>query len=66
MGIWSTQAKVEDIVLKTAWHWGSDGNVVNDSLWGTRPHPKYVGLPSAWGLVEGDCRFSPSSIGELF
>jgi len=32
MGLWSTQAKVEGIVLKAAWHWGSDSSVVNDPL----------------------------------
>jgi hypothetical protein len=29
-GFWSTQAKVEDIVLKAAWHWVSDSSVVKD------------------------------------
>ena len=38
MGLWSTQAKVESIVLKATWHWGSDSSVVNDSLGRTRPH----------------------------
>jgi len=37
MGLWSTQAKVESIVLKAAWHWGSDSRVVNGTQ-GTRPH----------------------------
>ena len=32
MGLWSTQAKVEGIVLKAAWHWGSGSSVVNDPL----------------------------------
>jgi hypothetical protein len=32
MGLWSTQATVEGIMLKAAWHWGSDSSVVNDSL----------------------------------
>jgi len=31
-GLWSTQAKMERIVLKAAWHWGSDSSVVNDPL----------------------------------
>jgi len=31
-GIWSTQAKVEGIVLKAEWHWGSDSGVINDPL----------------------------------
>ena len=46
-GFWSTQAKVESIVLKAAWHWGSECSVAKPSPWGTRPHtPLYVGLPS--------------------
>jgi len=31
-GLWSTQAKVEGIVLKAAWHWGSDSCAINDQL----------------------------------
>jgi hypothetical protein len=31
-GLRSTQAKVEGIVLKAAWQWGSDCTVVNDPL----------------------------------
>jgi len=31
-GLWSTQAKVEGIVLKAAWHWSSDSSVANDPL----------------------------------
>jgi hypothetical protein len=31
-GHWSTQAKVEGIVLQAAWHWGSDSSVLNDTL----------------------------------
>jgi hypothetical protein len=31
-GLWSTQAKVEGIVLKAALHWGRDCSVVNDLL----------------------------------
>ena len=27
-GLWSTQAKVEGIVLKAAWHWGRDCSVI--------------------------------------
>ena len=30
--LWSTQAKVEGIVPKAAWHWGRDCSVVNDPL----------------------------------
>jgi len=28
-GLWSTQAKVEGIVLRAVWHWGSDTSVIN-------------------------------------
>jgi len=31
-GLWSTKARVENIELKDAWHWGRDSNVVNDLL----------------------------------
>ena len=48
-GLSSTQTKVEGIVLKAAWHWGSDSSVVNDPL------------PSAWGSVDGGRIFSPIS-----
>jgi len=33
-GLWSTQAKVEGIVLEAACHWGSDDIVLNDPLGG--------------------------------
>jgi len=32
MGLWPTQAKVESIVLKAAWYWGSESSVINDTL----------------------------------
>ena len=32
MGLWSTQAKVEAIELKAAWHWDDDSSVINDPL----------------------------------
>jgi len=53
-GLWSTQAKVEGIVLKAAWHWGSDSCVVNDPLGKPGRTPLYVVLPSAWGSEDGD------------
>jgi hypothetical protein len=53
--LWSTQAKVDGIVLKAAWHWGSDSSVVNNPLGEPGRTPLYVGLPSAWGSVDGDC-----------
>ena len=31
-GLWSTQAKVEGIVLKAAWNWGSGSSVLNNPL----------------------------------
>ena len=46
-GLWSTQAKVKSILLKAAWHWGSDSSVVNDPL-GEPGHTQlYVSLLSA-------------------
>jgi hypothetical protein len=59
-GLWSTETKVEGIVLKAAWHWGSD-NVVNDPLGEPGRTSLYEGLPSAWGSVDGDRMFSPFS-----
>ena len=59
-GFWSTQAKVEGIVLKAAWHWSSD-SVVNDPLGEPGLSPLYEGLPPAWGTVDGDRMFSPFS-----
>jgi len=56
-GLWSTQVKVEGIMLKAAWHWGRDCSIVNDPLGEPGCTPLYVGLPSAWGSVEGDCMF---------
>jgi hypothetical protein len=32
MGIWSTQAKAEAIVLKAAWHWGRNSSVIIEPL----------------------------------
>jgi hypothetical protein len=62
--LWSTQAKVEGIVLKAAWHWGSD-SVVNDPLGEPGHTPLYVGLPSKWGSVDGDLIFFPFFVGGL-
>jgi hypothetical protein len=63
--LWSAQAKVEGIVLKAAWHWDSDSNVVNDPLGEPGRTPLYVCLPSAWDSVDGDRMFSPSFMGAL-
>ena len=64
-GLWSTQTKVEGIVTRAAWHWGRDSTVVNDLRGEPGRTPLYVGLPSAWGSVDGDlflskfCRRAP-------
>ena len=57
-GLWSTLAKVEGIVLKAAWHWGSNRSVVNGPLRVSNRTPLYVGLLSAWDYMDGD-RVSP-------
>ena len=53
-GFSHNQAKVEGIVLKAAWHWGSESSVINDPLGEPGHTPLYVGLLSAWGSVDGD------------
>jgi hypothetical protein len=60
-GLWSTQAKVEGVVLKAAWHWRSDSSAVNDPLGEPSSTPLYVDLPSAWSSVDGDHTISPFS-----
>ena len=55
--LWSIQAKVEG-VPKAPWHWGSNNSVVKDPLEEPGRTPLYVGLPSAWGSVDGDRMFS--------
>jgi hypothetical protein len=45
-GLWSTQGKVESIVLKAAWHWDSNSSVVNDPLGEPGHTLLFVGLPS--------------------
>jgi len=52
-GLWSTQAKVEGIVPKVAWNWGSDSSVINNPLGEPGRTLLYVGLPSAWGSFAG-------------
>jgi len=64
-GLWSTQAKVEGIVLKGAWHWGTDCSVLNDPLGESSRTPLYVGLPSTWGSVGGDLISFPTVIALL-
>jgi hypothetical protein len=66
MGLWSTQAQVEGIVLKADWHWGSESSVIKKNTLGEAGStPLYVGLPSAWGSVDGDQMFSPFFVGGL-
>jgi hypothetical protein len=57
MGLRSTQAKVEGIMPKAAWHWGRGSSVVNDPLGEPGRTLLYVVLPSAWGSVDGDLMF---------
>jgi len=57
-GLWSTQAKVEGIVLKAAWQWGSNRSVINDPLGEPGRTPMYIVLPSVCSSVEGDCMLS--------
>jgi hypothetical protein len=64
-GLWSTQTKVEGIVLKDAWHWGSDSSVVNDPLGEPGHALLYVGLVSTWGSLDNDHMFSPPFVGGL-
>jgi len=60
-GLWSTQAKVEGILLKAALDWGSDSSVINDPLGEPGHTPLYVGILPGWGSVDGDHMFSPIS-----
>jgi hypothetical protein len=64
-GLWSTQANVEGIVLKTAWHWGSDSRDVNNPLGEPDHTPLYVGLLSTWGSMDSDHMFLPHFVGGL-
>jgi len=59
MGLWSTQAKMEGIVVKAAWQWGSDSSAVNDPLGEPGHTPLYVSFSTMWGSVESDCMLSP-------
>jgi len=56
---------VEGIVLKAAWHWGSDSSVINDPLGKPGRTPSYVGLLFTWGSMDGDYMFSPRFMGGL-
>jgi len=54
---WSTQAKVQDIMLRAAWHWGNDSSVINDPPEEPGHTPFYVGLLPMWSSVDGDYSF---------
>ena len=56
-GLWSTQAKVEGIVPKAAWHCSRVNSAVNDPFGEPGHTPLYICLPSAWGSLEGDIVF---------
>lgn len=56
-GVWSTEAKVEVIVPKATWHRGSNSSVISDPSGEPCHTPSYIGLPSMWGSVDGDCFF---------
>jgi len=58
-GFWSTEAKVEGIMPKVAWHWVRDNSIVNDPLEEPGPTHLYEKLPSAWSTMDGDLMFFP-------
>jgi len=64
-GLWSTQRKVETIVLKAAWHWVRNTVVINYPVGEPGSTPLYVGILYVWGSVDGDHMFSPSFMGKL-
>jgi len=66
MGLWSTQAKVEGIVPKVAWHWGRNSSVVNDPLGKPDCAPLYVGLHLRRAPRTVTLCFSPYEGGLLF
>jgi len=59
-GVWSTEAKVEGIMSRAAWHWGRDSSNVNDPLGEPGCIPLYVGFPSARDSVDSDLMFFPT------
>jgi hypothetical protein len=65
MGFWSAQAKVECIMLKSAWHWGGDSSVTNNTLGEPDHTPFYEGIPSSWNSVDGDHVISTHFVGGL-
>ena len=61
-GLWSTPAKVEGVVLKAAWQWGSNRSVVKGPFRVSGRTPLYVGLLSAWDSMDGEHIFPPPPI----
>jgi len=59
MVLWCTQAKVEGIVLRAAWHWGRNSSVINEPLVEPGCTPLYVGLLSVWVSADCDLMFFP-------
>jgi hypothetical protein len=57
--------EVEGILLKTAWHWGSDCNVINNPLGKLGCTSLNVVLLSMWGSMDGDQILSPFFVGGL-
>jgi hypothetical protein len=58
-GLLSTQAMVEGIIPRAAWHWNRNSSVINDPLGEPGCTPLYVGLLSVWGSVDSDLIFFP-------
>jgi len=58
-GFLSTQAMVEGIMPRAAWHWDGNSSVINDPLGEPGHTPLYVGLPSVRGSVDGDFMVFP-------
>jgi hypothetical protein len=66
MGLWSTQAKMDAIVLKAARHWDSDSSAIKDPLEEPGRTLLYVGILTVWGSVDSDRMLSPfSCVGSL-
>jgi hypothetical protein len=65
VGLWSTQAKVESIMLKAALQWVSNSNVVNDPVGEPGCTPLYVGVLCVWGSMDSDHMFSPHFVAEF-
>jgi hypothetical protein len=64
-GLRSTGGQMEGIMLRAAWHWGSNSSVVNDRFGEPGCTPLYVGVLFSWGSVDGDSMFSPHFKGNL-